>query len=87
MLRTGAPENGVGYSNPRFDALCDAADAEANPVKRLSLYRKAERIAVEDAPWACIYFPHEVELQKPYVRGIRDSRLGHLPHLTTAVDR
>jgi len=85
MLRTGAIENAIGYSNPEFDRLCDAADAEPDPAKRLQLYSRAERIAVEDAPWVPLYHLRDVELHKPYVKGIRDSLMGHLPHITTTV--
>jgi len=88
MLRTGAPENVVGYSNPRFDALCDQADRERDEQKRIQLYREAERIAVqEDVPWITLYFQRDVELIKPYVKGIRDSLMGHLPHVTTRIER
>jgi len=81
------PENGVGYSNPQFDALCDEADVEHDPQKRMALYRQAEQIAVDDAPWVPIYFKKDVELIKPWVGGIRDSMFGHLPHVTTIVSR
>ncbi|MCS7309948.1 MAG: peptide ABC transporter substrate-binding protein [Armatimonadota bacterium] len=87
LLRSGAPENVVGYSNPRFDALCDQADKERDEAKRIRLYREAERIAVEDVPWIPLYFQRDVELIKPYVKGIRDSLMGHLPHVTTRIER
>lgn len=85
MLRTGAQENSIGYSNPRFDALCDQADVEPNPTKRIALYRQAQRIVVEDAPWVCLYFQHDLELHQPYVKNMRESVMGHLPHITTTV--
>jgi len=85
MLRTGSPENTIGYSNPEFDRICDAADVEPDPAKRLKLYAQAERIAVDDAPWVPIHHLRDVELHKPYVKGLRDSLMGHLPHITTAV--
>ncbi len=85
LLRSGSWENNFNYSNPEFDKLCDQADVEPNQAKRLELYRKAEKIAVEDAPWVCIYFQRDLELHKPWVKGIRDSLMGHLPHVTTTV--
>jgi oligopeptide transport system substrate-binding protein len=85
MLRTGSEENKVGYSNPEFDRLCDQADVEADPAKRAGLYAQAEKIAVDDAPWVCLYFLPDVELHKPEVKGIRDSLMGHLPHLKTSI--
>jgi len=86
MLRTGAPENVIGYSNPRFDSLCDKADSLTNQLQRLTLYRQAERIAVEDAPWIPLFFQRDVELWKPYVKGDRNCLMGHLPHITTYID-
>lgn len=85
MLRTGTEENKVGYSNPAFDSLCDKADIEPDPAKRADLYKQAEKIAVEDAPWVTIYFLPDIELHKPHVQGVRDSLMGHLPHVTTTV--
>jgi ABC-type oligopeptide transport system substrate-binding subunit len=85
LLRTGSWENNFNYSNPEFDKLCDQADVEPNSAKRMELYRRAERIAVDDAPWICLYFQRDLELHKPYVKGIRDSLMGHLPHTTTTV--
>lgn len=79
MLRTGARENTLGYSNPQFDALCDSADKEMNPTKRLELYRRAQRIVVDDAPWIPIYFQRDLELVRPGVTGIQRSLMGPLP--------
>lgn len=81
------PENGVGYNNPEFDALCDRADVERDPQKRVALYRKAEQIAIDDAPWVPLYFQKDPELVKPRVKNIRDSLFGHLPYTTTTVTR
>ena len=79
------PENGVGYNNPQFDRLCDQADVESDVKKRMALYAQAEQIAVDDAPWVPIYYQRDLELIKPRVAHLRDSLLGHLPHLTTTV--
>ena len=79
------PENGIGYSNTEFDSLCDQADTEKDSKKRMELYLKAEQIAVDDAAWVPMYFQKDLELVNPKVKGIRESLLGHLPHLTTTV--
>ena len=78
-------ENGVGYSNPEFDALCDKADVEHDHAKRMAMYQQAEQIAINDAPWVPLYFQRDVELVKPRVKNIRDSLFGHLPYTTTTV--
>lgn len=86
MLTTTGNENKVGYSNPEFDRLCDSADIEQDPVKRVRLYQQAQRLAVEDVPWIPIYFQRDAELIRPKVKGIRDMLLGHLPHTETNIE-
>ncbi len=83
LLHSEAPENRTAYSNPQYDRLCEQADAETDPAKRMALYNQAEKIVVDDAPWVPIYFQRDLELIKPYVTGIRDGLMGHLPHITT----
>ena len=85
LLTTKGTENYTGYSNPQYDALCARADAESDIAKRTELYREAEKIVVDDAPWVPLYYQKDLELMKPYVTGVRDMLLGHLPHLTTEV--
>jgi ABC-type transport system substrate-binding protein len=45
------------YRNPRVDALAAQATATLNQAKRCALYRRIERIIVEDAPWVPLYPP------------------------------
>lgn len=80
LLRSGGPENHVVYSNPKFDALCDAADVSQNPAQRAALYRQAARIAADEAPMIPLYYQQDVELIKPYVSGLDDGLMGHLPY-------
>ena len=84
LLRSGSAENHVVYSNPKYDALCDAADVSQNPAQRAALYRQAARIAADEVPMIPLYYQQDVELIKPYVSGLDDGLMGHLPykHLT-----
>jgi oligopeptide transport system substrate-binding protein len=86
MLHTGVAENSIGYSNPEFDRLCDRADVERDPAKRIALYRQAQSLAVQDAPWVPVYFQKDIELWSPRLHGVEDSLMGHLPHKRTAVE-
>nr|CAA9270754.1 ABC transporter, substrate-binding protein (cluster 5, nickel/peptides/opines) [uncultured Armatimonadetes bacterium] len=86
LLHSKGPENRVGYSNPQYDALLDQADRGLDPAKRIAQYRAAERIVVDDAPWVPLYFQRDIELIKPHVKDMRDSLMGHLPHVTTRVE-
>jgi len=84
LLRSGGPENHVVYANPKFDALCDAADVSQKPAQRAALYRQAAKIAADEVPMIPLYYQQDVELIKPYVSGLDDGLMGHLPykHLT-----
>jgi oligopeptide transport system substrate-binding protein len=79
LLHTGSPQDHTGYSNRRYDALCDAADAEQNQTKRLALYRQAATIAAKDVPVIPLYYQQDPELVKPYVHNLQDSLMRHLP--------
>ena len=45
----------VSYSNPEFDKLMDAEQAEADPAKREKLLHQAGRILKEDSPWVPLW--------------------------------
>ena len=78
-------ENSYGYSNPEFDALCDAADVELNQPKRFEMYKKAEQIAIDDAPWIPIYFAKNLLLVRPRVGNLKTSLFGVRPHFVTTL--
>lgn len=81
MLASFGPEwRGINYQSPEFDRLCSQADASVNPEERARLYAEAEDLALQDAPWAPIYFQRDAELIRSNVKGLRESLFGHLPH-------
>jgi len=81
LLRTGSIEDYVGYSNPKYDALCDAADICPDNTKRMALYHQAAQIIANDVPMIPLYYAKDVELVKPYVHNLDDGLMGHLPYL------
>lgn len=87
LLSTTGPENHVSYSNPKFDALCKAADFEQDPVKRNALYRQAAVIVANEVPCIPLYYQKDAELVKPYVRDIEDGLMGHLPYKRTYIQK
>ena len=87
LLRTGAEENKVGYNNPAFDKLCDAADVEQDQAKRFAMYQQAEQMAVDEAPFVPLYFQRDLELVSPRVGNLHDSLFGHRPHVLTTLSR
>ncbi|HEY6463774.1 MAG TPA: ABC transporter substrate-binding protein, partial [Polyangiaceae bacterium] len=61
--------NTAFYSNPRFDALVAKAHEALDPAARMAMYREADAILCDDAPWAFTYGYHAFNLRQPYVRG------------------
>ncbi len=48
------------YKNPRFDALLQQARLTTDQTKRAQLYKEAQRILVDDAPW--VFVDHEIQI-------------------------
>jgi oligopeptide transport system substrate-binding protein len=51
------------------DKLLDDARAEKDQGKQQDLYRQAEQLIVDDAPWIPLYHGKNSVLIKPYVKG------------------
>jgi ABC-type transport system substrate-binding protein len=60
--------NETGWSSPETDRLMDQALLETDPEKSLALYRQAEAIIFDEAPWLWHYHPLTTEVVQPYVR-------------------
>jgi peptide/nickel transport system substrate-binding protein len=60
LFQTHAVENLSRYSNPRVDALLEQARGPVDAGARTDLYRRAQRMIVEDAPMVFLY--HEVRV-------------------------
>ena len=65
-------QNNTAYNSPELDAIVEEARVEQDPQRRLELYRRAERLIVEEVPWVPLFFGGSNEVVKPYV-------LGYLP--------
>jgi len=53
-LRTGAPVNSGGFSNPKVDALIDQGRAESDPSSRAAIYAKMQQLLYDEAPWVFV---------------------------------
>ncbi len=67
MIDAGTNES--RYSNAEVDRLLDVARIELDVNKRLSIYRQAENIIVDDCPHVWHYFSTALDVRKPHVRG------------------
>jgi oligopeptide transport system substrate-binding protein len=72
---TGQP-NYMLYRNPRADRLLEEARQETDYVQRVKLYREAERVVMEDAPWITQHNHIFEYLYQPHVQGVEVSLLG-----------
>ncbi len=68
LFYSDSRQNHTGYSNPTLDAILDEAGVEQDPEQRLSLYREAEQLIIDEAVWVPLYFDLEHWLVKPWVK-------------------
>lgn len=64
-------ENRSFYRNPELDAILDRARAETDREARLALYARANEILAREAPWAFLFYPVDMFVWQPYVKGFR----------------
>jgi ABC-type transport system substrate-binding protein len=62
-------QNTAFYSNRRYDELIARARREEDFGVRRALYREANEILCDEAPWAFTYGQHDFDVHQPYVRG------------------
>lgn len=61
--------NTVYYNNPAFDKLLDQAVVEVDEARRNELYKEAQTMAWNDAPWAPLYFEMATLAHKKDIKG------------------
>lgn len=59
-LRTGGRGNTAGFSNAEVDQLLDAAETELDQDKRAAMYRRAQAIVTDQAPWIFLWLPQDL---------------------------
>ncbi len=67
------PQNYGGYANPRYDALLDQADHEADGTRRAAILAQAEQIMLDDANISPIWVGVNLNLVSPRVSGWVDN--------------
>ena len=76
LLHSAGQPNYMRYRNPQVDRLLERAREELDYAQRVKLYREAERIVMEDAPWITQHNHIFEYLYQPYVQGVEVSLLG-----------
>ncbi|MCX5745688.1 MAG: ABC transporter substrate-binding protein [Proteobacteria bacterium] len=75
------------YENRELDALLDAARREPDEAQRAAMYRRAERIVYDDAPWIWDYHQQLVEVVQPYVRDYEPHPVWQRDYTSAWLDR
>jgi ABC-type transport system substrate-binding protein len=87
LFHSESAYNHGAYSNPAVDELVEAARTEQDPEARLSLYREAEELLVEDAAWVPIYHSSGYYLVKPYVKDLIITGQGTMDLAAVRIER
>jgi ABC-type oligopeptide transport system substrate-binding subunit len=64
------------WKSDEFDRLVDAAAGEQDKAKRAAFYIDAERVMLKEAAYIPLYYPAAVNVFKPYIQGIPQSKAG-----------
>lgn len=75
------------YKNEKYDDLVDRGRREVDPTKRKRLYREAQEIVCDEAPWAFTHFYRFYEHWQPYVRDFRPHPMWTYDHKRTWFDK
>jgi len=70
IVETGGSHNFTGYGNEEVDSLIRRARGETDQVKRIALYREAERKVLEELPLIPVIFLSTQVAFQPYVKNI-----------------
>ncbi len=65
----GASGNRAFYKNPALDSLIERAQREPDADKRNMLYREADSLVIDDAPWVFLWHQSDYFLAQPWVTG------------------
>ena len=76
LFHSQGSENSIGYRNARLDSLLSQAAREQDPRRRVTIYRDAERLILDDAPIIPLTYSTYERVFQPYVRGLQVSALG-----------
>lgn len=75
--RKKAPDgpNSTQYENEEFDKLYQAALREVDESKRIELFRQAEAVVMDDAPWLFLFYSNIYRLNQPWLMGAEENAM------------
>ena len=80
FLRVGLRWNS-SWQHKRYDALIDQAKLTMDQAKRLDLFRQAEEILVQEAPFVQLLYLNEHFIVKPWIRNYHPSIISNWQHV------
>jgi len=83
-LRTGAPVNSGGYSNPKVDALIEQGRRTQGDAERAPLYKELQVVVYDDAPWLFVCNWIQNAVSSAHVKGFELSPSFTTPFYTTS---
>lgn len=89
LFHSKSSRNFFGYANSTVDGLFARASGESDPQRRVDLYRRAEKLILDDAPVIpSLHYTYE-RLFQPYVRNVEVNGLGdsYIPFRKIWLDR
>lgn len=87
MFVTGGGHNRTGWSHKGYDELLNAASRETDTQKRFALFRKAERLLLDEAPVLCLYFYTYQNLIAPQLKGHIENPLNNFDFRLFRLDK
>jgi oligopeptide transport system substrate-binding protein len=87
LFHSETPNNLGSYSNPRLDALLEEARTEEDRDRRISLYRQAEQLLLDDVAAIPLWHGRDYVLVKPYVKDWHLSPQGVPDFLNVKLER
>jgi ABC-type oligopeptide transport system substrate-binding subunit len=70
LLQGGSPYNNSGFSDTTYDRLFNQGNVTANPVRRAALYKRAQKIVLNDGAWIGVGWYDAPWVVRPKLRGL-----------------
>lgn len=86
MWTNGNGNNSTGWHSDAFEKLLHDAALQADPVQRLAMFAKAERLLMEEAPIAPFAFLSRNYLHRPEVKGWHPLLLDNHPYSAVRIE-
>lgn len=78
-----SPINSTRFRNAQYDELFERALSTTDRAQRMALYRRAEQIAIDNAPMLLIFNDEDFRFVQPYVKGHPHNAMDRTNHHRT----